>query len=113
MNQVKYGLYALLAFLIFFSGWSVNDWHRDSKELAIQEAILDLQEDYHETEKQVSRTLENTLKELKANERVIERETVKVIERPVYRNECLDDDGVQILNRQRGDKEADSTEPTS
>lgn len=32
-----------------------------------------------------------------ARERVVVKEVTRVVEKPVYRNECLDDDGLRIL----------------
>lgn len=43
--------------------------------------------------------METKLAELKANERIIEREKLKIVDRPVYRNVCLDSDGVRIANQ--------------
>lgn len=34
-------------------------------------------------------------------ERIIHRDAIKIIDRPVYRSVCIDDDGVQLLDRAR------------
>lgn len=45
--------------------------------------------------------VDKRLDELRANEKVIEREKLKIVDRPVYRNQCLDDDGVSLINQAR------------
>lgn len=66
----------------------------DSKELASAKAVA-------EAQYKIGKQLEATLSTLKANEKVIEREKIKVVERPVYRNVCLDADGVQLINQSK------------
>jgi len=95
-----------------YGGWTARSWYDDSQDLKTQAIVKELQDAFRSSESLQARTLENTLQELKANERIIEREKIKIIDRPVYRNECLDADGVHLLNSQRGVKDSDTTEPT-
>jgi hypothetical protein len=51
--------------------------------------------------------------ERQANVREIYHETQKVIERPVYRNVCVDADGVRLLDRAAATANGQSVEPSA
>jgi hypothetical protein len=59
---------------------------------------------YRQEEAKAAAVLEQKLKELRANEKVIERERIKLVDRPVYSNECIDSDGLQLIERARKGK---------
>lgn len=97
----------------FGAGWKVKGWKDDSIKLAQAEAVQKVAEEFRDSEARVATTLEDKLKDLKANERVVQRETIKIVDRPVYRNECLDADGLLLIERARAGNKADSGEPVS
>lgn len=78
----------------FAGGWKVHGWKTDSETKAITEAAGIIQ-------RSVADTLETKLKDLKANERVIEREKTKIIDRPIYKTECIDYSGIVLVNRSK------------
>jgi hypothetical protein len=88
---------------VFLAGWHVRGWKADSDELIAQKASARTVEVFREHEANVAKTLEEKLAQLKANSKVVERhyETQKVFERPVYRNECVDDDGLRYIEAKR------------
>lgn len=73
------------------SGWTVRGWYEAKQIAEARQAV-----ERHDSK--VAAALEAKLSELKANERIIEREKLKIVDRPVYRNVCLDPDGVRIAN---------------
>lgn len=82
----------------FTVGWQVKDWHGDSIELAAEKAaqvVIEVERNY---ESKVAKKVEERLRELRANERIIEKQIPKIIERPVYNIECIDSDGLDIIN---------------
>lgn len=91
---------AVLA-VAFLAGWQVNGWRMSAAQAAAEEARQAMIDAYREEEAKAAAVLEKRLKELRANEKVIERERVQVVDRPVYSNECLDNDGVQLVERAR------------
>ncbi len=113
LSQYKYYLFALALVASFISGVKVSGWFNDSKELATQEKVLELKEEFKRHENSVATNLEEKLKELKANERIIEREKIKIIDRPVYLNECIDDDGLRLLNKQRSKQDTNTSKPSN
>lgn len=96
----KYLKYALFA-LCFAAGWLVCTWYEDSKDLAVKNAQEAILKAMRQTESEYAKTLEENLARLKANERVIEKFEREVVERPVYRNVCIDDDGLRIIDSYR------------
>lgn len=102
MLYIKLALGSLLLIGSFYSGWKLNGWYNDSKDLAVIEQTAKLQEEFKTHEKNIATTLENKLKQFKANERVINNEKLKIIDRPIYNNTCLDTDGVALINKSRG-----------
>lgn len=88
----------------FIAGWQVKGAFVAKRDLAIAEAKAEFIKIYQSAEADKAGLLEKKLAELKANEKVIERERVKIIDRPVYSNECLDADGVLLIERARTSK---------
>tara|TARA_R110000772_G_scaffold8737_2_gene28921 strand:- start:2341 stop:2685 length:345 start_codon:yes stop_codon:yes gene_type:complete len=110
--QAKVALLVVVVVGSFIMGWKVNSAFAAKREMAINEAKQEFMKAYHTAEANKANVLENRLQELKANERIIERERIKIVDRPVYFNECLDADGLQIIERARTGK-AHPSEPTN
>lgn len=87
----------------FGSGWKVRDWKADadlhkSTTVAVEakdaaEVKIDAASDKFETKKA----------EAEVREVVVVKEVIRVVQKPVYRERCLDDDGMRIV---AGDVEA-------
>ena len=90
--------------LAFLAGWQINGWRLAAEKAAAEEARQAMIDAYREEEAKAAAVLEKRLKELRANEKVIERERIKLVDRPVYSNECLDNDGLQLVERARTGK---------
>ena len=108
--QFKLIAIALLVIGSFSTGWSVKGAYVAKEQLAITEAKNELINDFRAIEGNISATIETKLSSLKANERVINNEIVKIVNRDVYHNECIDADGLQIIERARAGK-TDTTKP--
>lgn len=100
---MSFKLKLILTLSVFFagitSGYVINDWKRDSNELEIKKKLDEFFKEQQDKQLDAAIRLEEKLKELKANERIIHTKEREVIERPVYRNVCIDDDGLSILNQ--------------
>lgn len=88
----------------FIAGWQVKGAFVAKRDLAIAEAKAEFIKIYQEGEAHTAGIVESRLAELKANEKTIERERIKIIDRPVYSNECLDADGLLLIERARAGK---------
>lgn len=80
------------------AGWIGRGWFEDAQDLAELRGAQQAIDAAMQRESGIASALETRLQELKANERVIEREKIKVVDRPVYRAECLDADGLRLIN---------------
>jgi hypothetical protein len=95
---------AALSFTVslgFGSGWKTNDWYRDSVDLAELNATNKAINASMDRESKIAGVVEEKLKNLRANERVIEREKIKLVDRPIYKSDCIDVDGLQLINRSK------------
>ena len=105
-------LHAAAISACFAAGWWVNGLYHDSTRLASELAARTVIDAAMSRESSIAATLETRLQELKANETTIIREQIKVVNRPVYRNVCLDGDGVRIANAAKnGTNAAKPTDP--
>lgn len=96
LSTTKLWLLSLLA--AFGGGWLVHGWHSDSLELVANKAAQASAGASMWREASTAQTIETALANLRANEKVIYRESVKLVDRPVYHNVCLDADGLRIIN---------------
>lgn len=95
-STTKLWLLSLIAALA--CGWGVRGWYADSLELVANKAAQASAGSALWQESVTAQTLETALAKLKVTERVIYRESVKLVDRPVYHNVCLDADGLRIIN---------------
>lgn len=96
LSTTKLWLISLL--VAFGGGWLVHSWHSDSMELVANKAAQASAGASMWREASTAQTIETALASLRANEKVIYRERVKLVDRPVYHNVCLDPDGLRIIN---------------
>ncbi|EDM47769.1 hypothetical protein [Marinobacter algicola] len=87
--KVKLAVVAVAILAIGYSGWMARGWFEDSKDLAAMEAQKALADEIRSDMGQVARTVEDQLKGLKANERIIDRGIIREIQKPVFRNVCI------------------------
>lgn len=106
----KMVLLGLVVAASFGAGWTVKGALETQKAQSIKEAQDKLIDELRENEAHIANILERKLKELRANETIIKKEVIRVIDRPVYSNECLDTDGLQLIERARAGK-TDSSKP--
>jgi hypothetical protein len=102
---------ALSAAIAFGSGWTVQGWKRDSADLSRQEDAAELVRLRARTADAAAVSNE----EFKERERVVYQtitETVdRIVERPVYRNICLDPDGLRALSDAIHGRASNPSEP--
>lgn len=82
----------------FVAGWSVSSWYSDSLELVAARAAVKASQGVAADQLKSAEKIQLELSRLSANEKTIIRENVKLVDRPVYRNVCLDDDGLYNAN---------------
>jgi hypothetical protein len=101
----------------FVGGWTVQGWRLNAKHSAeILVAARKAKEAYEAKEKQyneASAALEVARNEREIVYRTIEKQVEKIVDRPVYLNVCLDDDGLRIVNDALAGRAADPPKPAS
>jgi hypothetical protein len=88
---------AAAAAAAFVAGWQVRDWRADAAELARVQAeqrdTLRRQEAAYGASSRHEARRETLRREIQT----VTVEVERVVERPVYRNECLDADGLRLI----------------
>ncbi len=101
--------YAIVVCFLIGSGWICRGWQEDAEDLAQLGAAQQAIAAFEQKESLVSQAVEKRLAELNANQTVIVREKVKLVDRPVYSNLCLDVDGQLLINSSKA--RSDATKP--
>ena len=101
-----------LAAICTSTGWMVRGWKEDSEDLAVSKAVKIVTDAAAKRESDIAGIVEARLAELQANQTIIDRGIIREIQNPVYRNVCIGDDGVRLLNAAaRGEAAGNPTEP--
>lgn len=101
---MSWAVQAALAAIIFAAGgWAGMEWHAGQDAIAENKRIAATQEINRENAALLNRTSTNFEQDRSKNEtraNTITVEVDKIIERPVFRNVCIDADGLRLLNSQ-------------
>lgn len=96
------GIYALVAAIIFSAGagvsWKFTSDHYEAKAAKEDRVALEDFKTAVQGMNALSKALEDQKNESRVVYRTIEKQIPKIVERPVYRNECVDDRGLRLIN---------------
>ena len=100
MNPLSlYIAVALAASLFSGAGvWKIQSWRYDAKDKQRIEAQIELDRNNRKVTQSASEGFENDRAKTTTQYRTIEVEVEKIVERPVYLQRCMDDDGLRQLN---------------
>lgn len=87
------------ALAIFAAGYKLADWRASSTLLAQVQAAQEKYKEEAERSAQLGKDLEEERGRQKIVYRDVVKEVTRVVERPVYRSDCIDDDGLRLANR--------------
>lgn len=96
----------ILLGVAFWTGWTVRGWQVKSVELAILHAAQATAATWSANETELAKTVNEKLQGLRANERIIEKRIPQIVDRPIYNVECVDHDGLRIINGDNADDNA-------
>lgn len=82
-----------------YLGYMYNDYKRDSEYSAAKEAAELVIKSEQRRESEIAKLVNERLQSLSDNERVIERERIKIVDRPIYKVECIDDGGLNLIRQ--------------
>jgi hypothetical protein len=115
LAKYKALLWIAVAAALFFAGWTAQGWRLNAKHDAEQLAqAKQAKEAYDAKAKQyneAAQALEAAKNEREIVYRTITKQVEKVVERPVYRNVCLDSGGLQLINDALAGRAADPGQP--
>lgn len=95
------------------SAWKIQNWRFDAREKERIEAQLELRRNNEKAATVASTGFEQDRTKNETRTRTVYVKVDKIIDRPVYRNVCVDDDGLRLLNDQirRADDAAEPGNP--
>lgn len=102
LKHWKMILVAITLFGSFYAGYIYSTYQHQSDVISDMIARQDILREYMARESEIAAIVEERLATLSANERVLERERVRIVEKPVYNIQCLDEDGLELLRRYAG-----------
>lgn len=98
-----YAIVALLALSLGGAGaWNIQAWRYAAKDAQRIEAQAERDRNDRKAAQVASEGFENDKAKTEIKYRTITREVEKIIDRPVYRNICLDSGGLQLLREAIG-----------
>jgi hypothetical protein len=94
----------LIAFLVslvlgFSGGWSAKGWYVDSKELSVKKAEEVIEAKKEEQIDKVTDQHEKDKEEARVVYRTITKTVDKIVEKPVYLNQCFEEEGLEQINK--------------
>ena len=104
---MRWTLIIVLLLCLFFQTWQVNSLAGDLRnaEIACDGRVEKALKPYKDAEKksqekanEVSEEYETTKEAERVRTEYITRDVQKIVERPIYQNICLDQDGVDVVN---------------
>lgn len=81
----------------FTTGWKVHSWKTDAAQARANAAAAQLARDMAKKVDRAAENYEAARASAAARDVVVTKEVYRVVSKPVYRNVCLDSDGVRIL----------------
>jgi len=97
-TKLKIAGAAIVVIGAFTSGWTVKGWQVGAEELAAERAAQKVIDRERNREADIAAQVTQILSENTLNERVIERQLQPIVERPIYQVDCVDPDGLRVIN---------------
>ncbi len=97
-------IYARIAVIVLWSsamaasGAYITKWRTDSESLAVLQASEAIAKAQAARELSIAKSVLDAIKAEDFKERIIEKRIREVTEREIYKTECIDDDGLDIIN---------------
>ena len=80
------------------SAWQIQDWRFDAKENQRLEKEAEIRRNNEKRTSIAAEGLEKDKREIEIRYRTIVKTVTEFIDRPVYKNICLDQDGIDAIN---------------
>ena len=80
------------------STWQIQSWRFEAKEKTRLENEREIRRNNEKRTTIAAEGLEKDKREIEIRYRTITKTVTKFIDRPVYKNTCLDQDGIDVIN---------------
>lgn len=91
------GAAALSAVLSFGAAWKIQDWRQDAARYKAAQELAQSQRDNAKLVDRAAEAYQVKQADAEVRERVVKEQVVKIITKPVYREICLDDEGLAVV----------------
>ena len=91
------GAAVISAAVSFGAAWKIQDWRADAARYAAQQDLVQSQKDNAKLVDRAATAYADGQANAKVREVTVEKEVRRVVQKPVYLERCLDDDGVQLV----------------
>ena len=91
------GAAAISAVLSFGAAWQIQSWRQDADRYAAAQDLARSQRDNAKLVDRAAEAYQVKQADAEVRERVVVKEVLRVVQQPVYRERCLDDDGMRII----------------
>lgn len=98
MGALKAGVAVIAILGAFTAGWKVESWRWGAAETAVAEANIHAIEAQAAKNNVASAALATKEENVRVVTQTITRTVNKIVEKPVYRNVCLEPDGLRAVN---------------
>lgn len=108
-------LYAAIvaSVLGFAAGWQVNDWRHEAAGAEHASQVKASEDKQEAKADDASASHEGVREQIRTEFQIIYRDRDRVVEKPIYRNVCLDADGLRLVKRAIGGAAQSASEPTA
>lgn len=89
---------AIAAFLTFTTTWKIQEWRYEAKDKARIEAAAEAQKMREKVVSSASTSFEKKREAVRVKTIIITKTVDKFFDRPVYKNICIDEDGLKAIN---------------
>lgn len=113
MTRARLAIAALLLTGTLAAGWTARGWHEDAQRLTAERTARQVIDAAMARESEIAASVEQRLAQLEVSERIIDRGIIREVQRPLYRNVCLGDDAIRLLNDAAAGRAPDPAEPAA
>lgn len=92
-------IFIIVVVLSIFSGWKLNTYYTGYQTSLKQEVTQVVEQGLRDIQQNQAKVLTDKLNELNNQPFKIQKEKETIVERPIYSQQCIDNDGINLLKK--------------
>lgn len=100
--QFKAAVAGIALIIAMSVGWMTRGWYEADKAQAANKAKAKAEAAALKREAEIAKAVEDQLSKVNESRGVVYREVTKIIRQPIYSADCLDADGLRVINKAAG-----------